>query len=147
MHDRFKVRCRALIIDNDELLVVQHSHTETYYSLPGGHLDYGEDPKTGMARELTEELGIHPEVGELVAVYTFQDARRNNEQSIEFYFVVENAEAYRNHESEIKSHAHEIGKVLWISQDNKINLLPSELYTIWKDNEIQKGIVHFISNV
>lgn len=30
------------------------------YTLPGGHLNEGEDPRAGMVRELHEETGLHP---------------------------------------------------------------------------------------
>ena len=34
------------------------------YELPGGHIDFGEDPITGLKREIDEEFGMEVEVGD-----------------------------------------------------------------------------------
>jgi ADP-ribose pyrophosphatase YjhB (NUDIX family) len=39
------------------------------WSLPGGYLDAGEDPRTAAAREATEEAGVTVEVGRVVDVF------------------------------------------------------------------------------
>lgn len=36
------------------------------WTLPGGGLDFGEDPETGLRRELLEETGLVGEVGALI---------------------------------------------------------------------------------
>lgn len=41
------------------------------YELPGGHIDFGEDPVTGLAREIDEEFGMHIAVGDPFYVFTY----------------------------------------------------------------------------
>jgi 8-oxo-dGTP diphosphatase len=43
-----------------EVLMITRAHEPDVgkYALPGGHLEYGEDPKSSCLRELEEECGI-----------------------------------------------------------------------------------------
>lgn len=43
------------------------------WELPGGHIDYGEDMREGLAREVMEELGMHVEIGEVLDVFTYMN--------------------------------------------------------------------------
>ncbi len=47
---------KALIFRNDTVLLLQGG-TKKSWELPGGKLEFGEDPREGLARELREELG------------------------------------------------------------------------------------------
>ena len=51
------VRCRAIIVDNNEMLTVKHVGNE-FVALPGGHLEPGESPVECVTREIIEELGM-----------------------------------------------------------------------------------------
>ncbi len=52
-------------------------------ALPGGHLDYGEDVISCLVRELVEELGVKPEVGNLLYISTYLDKKKD--QYVEFF--------------------------------------------------------------
>ena len=53
----YRVSIKALIKDKAGKVLVLKENQDTW-SLPGGGLDHGEDPKLGIVRELKEELGI-----------------------------------------------------------------------------------------
>ncbi len=58
----YRVSVKALIRNKDGKVLVLKENQDTW-SLPGGGLDHGEDPKSGILRELKEELGIeHPHI-------------------------------------------------------------------------------------
>jgi len=41
------------------------------YELPGGHIDFGEDMKEGLAREIMEEFSMQVSLGNPFAVFTY----------------------------------------------------------------------------
>ena len=51
-------RTRVLVVCGEKVLVVRSWHGSGQWSLPGGGLHRGEDPKVGAVRELREETGL-----------------------------------------------------------------------------------------
>jgi ADP-ribose pyrophosphatase YjhB (NUDIX family) len=52
-------RATAIIIRDGKLLLVRDRESKRF-SLPGGGLKHGEPSVSGAAREVSEELGLHP---------------------------------------------------------------------------------------
>lgn len=53
----YRVSVKALILDeNNRFLLVREENG--LWELPGGGLDFGESPQTGIAREIMEEMGL-----------------------------------------------------------------------------------------
>ena len=56
-------RVRCVLMQADRYLLAQHNsrrrETARHWGLPGGRLKSDEKPKTGLRRELLEELGCH----------------------------------------------------------------------------------------
>lgn len=65
------VSVRAVIVQDDKLLIVNGDGAGDFWCLPGGRLDYGEDLKSGITREVKEETGLDIKVGDAVAVSEF----------------------------------------------------------------------------
>lgn len=86
------------------------------YELPGGHIDFGEDLKDGLARELHEEFGISVNVGEPFAAFTYVN------------------EIKGAHAAEIVFFAQVIGSIDEIS----INLEDHESYLWIAEDEIER---------
>jgi 8-oxo-dGTP diphosphatase len=55
------------------------------YEIPGGHIDYGEDIKAGLIREVNEELGVEVKLGDPFAVFTYTNDIKGS-HSIEVVF-------------------------------------------------------------
>lgn len=56
-----KVGLTAMIVRGGKVLLGERNNTETAKGLlafPGGRMDYGEDPESGIIREVEEETGI-----------------------------------------------------------------------------------------
>lgn len=59
-----KVRVAALIIEDGRLLTMQYEYGgQMVYNLPGGNLEFGEQMRQALERELEEELQINCEIG------------------------------------------------------------------------------------
>lgn len=68
---------RALIIDQEQVLLVQHTYTQGWY-LPGGKVDRGETFYTAMCREVSEECGLKVKRAKLSAIYSNINMNRND---------------------------------------------------------------------
>jgi 8-oxo-dGTP diphosphatase len=66
-----RVAAYALVVDNGKLLLVRITPGYTaagQWTLPGGGLNFGEDPTDAVRRELTEETGYAGEITSLAFV-------------------------------------------------------------------------------
>ncbi|MBE1553768.1 NUDIX domain-containing protein [Sporosarcina limicola] len=60
---------KAVIIKEEKLLTIKmHENGGTYYILPGGGQEHGENLHQALERECKEELGAEVEIGELLFV-------------------------------------------------------------------------------
>ena len=75
---RQRVAAYAVVLRGDEILLSRISprivQRETW-TLPGGGLDHGEDPRTAVVREVHEETGLDVEVSEQARVYSLHNPR------------------------------------------------------------------------
>lgn len=141
--EKIIIRTRGIILHNNELLVVKHAPEYTFYALPGGHLEYGENLHECTSRELIEELGVKPEIGRLLYVNNFIDD--DGTQSVEFFFEIINSSEYRNIDGLERTHAHEIVEMIWLKQNEDLNLLPKKVLEDFKSGNIISDQVRFVS--
>lgn len=141
---RFVIRCRAIILHEGKLLVVRHPHDTSFAALPGGHLEFGEDVKECMSREIMEELGVRPEIGRLLYINTFIDGK--DTQPIEFFFEVLNGSDYLNSEDLVRTHAHELSEIIWASPTDDIRILPEKMGMDFKVGKLLSDEIRYIKD-
>ena len=79
MKFHIKVRASAIIIENDQILLVEFDdETGLHYNLPGGTIEPGESMIEGLKREVKEETTANIEVGDLVFVLEYEPERNSN---------------------------------------------------------------------
>lgn len=63
---------KALIEKDGEILVLRtETEDSSYWVLPGGKVEYGEEPVEALERELQEEISCEADIGEPVGIYHF----------------------------------------------------------------------------
>jgi 8-oxo-dGTP diphosphatase len=70
---RQRVAAYAVIVRDDQILLSRLSPmvtSEELWTLPGGGLDHGEDPRHAVVREVHEETGLVAEVSDTARVYS-----------------------------------------------------------------------------
>ena len=70
---RQRVAAYALIDRDDEVLLTRMSARTRIpgrWTLPGGGIDHGEDPRAALVREVHEETGLHVVPGDLADVHS-----------------------------------------------------------------------------
>ncbi|GAA1478082.1 hypothetical protein GCM10009623_25280 [Nocardioides aestuarii] len=70
---RQRVAAYAVIVRDDQILLSRLSPvvtSEELWTLPGGGLDHGEDPRHAVVREVHEETGLDAEVSDTARVYS-----------------------------------------------------------------------------
>ncbi len=77
---------RALIIQNDAVLVCQARGKGAYYFFPGGHIEHGETVQESLIRELHEETGLDLTVGHFIGAFE-NFFRQDGEKHHEYNFV------------------------------------------------------------
>jgi len=82
----FEVITRAVIISRGKILLC-HSKNKRQYFFPGGHVEFGEDVRSALKRELKEELGARTRNSEYIGssenVY-FEKGKKHHEINLVF---------------------------------------------------------------
>jgi 8-oxo-dGTP diphosphatase len=92
-----RISVRAIVLHEGKMLCVRLKADPndpmkgTYWCTPGGGLDDGEALLDGLHREMLEETGIAPKVGELLYIQQFDYGDR---EYLEFFFHVTNGQDY-----------------------------------------------------
>lgn len=95
-----QIKVRGIVLHEGKLLCVRLKpynealkQDNSFWCLPGGTLDEGEALLDCIKREMIEETGITPTVGNLLYIQQFAD---NEKDYTEFFFHITNGHDYLN---------------------------------------------------
>ncbi len=71
----FNARVHAVVLDEQDRILLGHRRDKDLWDLPGGSLEPGELPTEGVIRETREETGLEVEVERLFEVGVTPDSR------------------------------------------------------------------------
>lgn len=113
------VGARALVVKNDEVLLVRHTYQKGWATI-GGTVDKGESPREALVRELLEEVGVIVlEKPDLFGIYHNKNERRDD--YVAFYIV-------REFEMQKTAYSPEIAEKKWFPlSDLPPDITPSTL--------------------
>lgn len=75
---RQRVAAYAVILRDEEILLSRLApriSRSPLWTLPGGGLDHGEDPRAAVLREIVEETGLHAQIGDEARVYSMHNPK------------------------------------------------------------------------
>jgi 8-oxo-dGTP diphosphatase len=84
----YRVSVKGLCVRDGKILILKEAeHLSGQWELPGGGLDFGEDPREGLRREIEEETGL------LVASISFDPvyvwtSRIENRRNMPWYYTL-----------------------------------------------------------
>ena len=142
-----RIAARAIIADGNKLFCVRQKHytgravTEIsdFWCTPGGGVDDREDLMRAIEREITEELGIQPIIGNFLYVQQFV---HKDTEHIEFFFHVTNTDDFRDIDLSKASHGDaEIAEYGFITSDSiaPLPILPTFLQSVSLAEDIAAG--------
>jgi 8-oxo-dGTP pyrophosphatase MutT (NUDIX family) len=123
----FHILTRGIIIDDDYILVAKAKNANNTF-LPGGHLEFNENLKISLEREIMEEIGLNCNIGEYIGCVEAQWIENNNiNQEINHIFIVNGI----NKKMGIKSKENHL-ELYWIkiTDVENENLLPHSMRTL-----------------
>lgn len=99
--------CVRGIIYKDGKLFAQKLKNGTgendYWCTPGGGLDEAESLHEGLTREMIEETGVTPEIGNLLYIQQYRD---DEKEYLEFFFEITNTDDYETIDLAQTTHGH-----------------------------------------
>ncbi len=106
-----KIKVRGIIVKNGQIFGVKlHPYNTVdhheYWCLPGGNLEDGESLQDGVTRELIEETGVKPDVGNLLYIQQFV-LKQTGQEFVECIFHIKNPDDYSNIDLSKTSHGTE----------------------------------------
>lgn len=106
-----KVRPGAYIVRNNRILTLKYTYPGgIIYALPGGNLEFGEELRTALSRELAEELEISCSPEEIMHVAEVMHGGENT-----IHFIFECAEL--NDEPRLNPSETKAEEIVWLPLD------------------------------
>ncbi|NCN52686.1 NUDIX hydrolase [Candidatus Parcubacteria bacterium] len=116
-HFSGKVAQKGIISQGNKILITRGVNDATTWEIPGGRLNTNEDPKSGLARELYEELGVHCDIGRVVYV-----EQHFHKKEAAYRLLVAYTATMQNPEEPLRIAQDEVAEVQWITKEELPNI-------------------------
>ncbi len=147
--EEFHGRTCGIIKKENKFLIMKVNKT-SYYHLPGGHIEIGEDSKQAVIREIGEEIGCEVQKAKLFAIQENFWIRRGKQcHGIEFYYIIKPNKQFqmKNYEKkEIDKGEEKLLEFKWVTLEElkNIDLRPINIRDMIINQKSFKGLIHII---
>lgn len=147
-----RINVRGIVFKDGKILAQQllpddDGKERDYWCLPGGGLEAGESLQEGLFREMIEETGITPKIGDLLFIQQFNSNGSKYDEQIDFIFNIENVDDYESIDLSKTSHGLiELQSSEFIDPKDR-NILPKFLKTVDLSDQISKKALLIFNNL
>ena len=143
------VRTCGIIKQENKFLIMKVNKT-SYYHIPGGHIEIGEDSEQAVIREIKEEIGCDVKEAKLFAIEENFWMRNNRKcHGIEFYYIIKPKQQLKMQDCEKIENDKGEEKLLnfkWVTLEElkDIDLRPSNIKDMLINEDYLKGLTHIV---
>lgn len=147
--EEFHARTCGIIKQENKFLIMRVDKT-SYYHIPGGHIEIGEDSKQAIIREIKEEVGCDVQETNLFAIQENFWTRDNRKcHGIEFYYIIKPKQQLpiENYEkTEIDKGKGKLLEFKWVTSKEltDIDLKPANIKEMLINENYLKGLTHIV---
>ena len=157
--EEFHGRTCGIIKQENKFLIMRVNKT-SYFHIPGGHIEIGEDSKEAIIREIKEEIGCDVQEANLFLKEFSQNDIiinqenfwiRNNRKchGIEFYYIIKPKQQLQMidcEKVEIDKGEEKLLELKWVTSEElkDIDLRPTNIRDMLINGEYFKGLSHIV---
>lgn len=149
-NEEFHGRTCGIIKQKDKFLIMRVNQT-SYYHIPGGHIEIGEDSKQALTREIKEEIGCDIQEPRLFAIQeNFWERNNRKCHGIEFYYIINtkpelDMKDYKRIEND--KGEEKVLEFKWVTSEElkDTDLRPSNIKDLLITEEYLKGLTHIVN--
>lgn len=147
--EEFHGRSCGIIKQGNKFLIMRVNKT-SYYHIPGGHIEIGEDSEQAVIREIKEEIGCDVEKIKLFAIQENFWIRNNKKcHGIEFYYIIEPKQKLKMEDCEkieIDKCEEKLLELKWTTSEElkDMDLRPTNIRDMIINEEYLKGLTHIV---
>jgi 8-oxo-dGTP diphosphatase len=111
---RAAIASGALFVDDADRIMLVKPTYKSFWDIPGGYVEPGESPAEACAREVLEELGIEPRIGQLLVT----DWAPTSKDGDKVLFVFDGGRLTAEQHAAIRVQASELVRYEYVAADD-----------------------------